>query len=93
MSDFLLPRSARRRKRAIYARAHKAHHDLVEALRDIRDFTAFIKPLYDELGDKAWPSDNAIQHTLHNLESLDIRQGSRSVEDLISAFNNIAEEI
>lgn len=93
MTDFLLPRKERRRKRAIYARAHKALADLTEALRDIREFTHDIKPLYDALGDKAWPSDNAIRHTLENLRILEIRQDKRSVEDIIAAFNNIAEEI
>jgi hypothetical protein len=93
MTDFLLPRKERGRKRAIYARAHKALADLTEALRDMREFTHDVKPLYDALGDKAWPSDNAIQHTLDHLHHLELWQGGRSVEDILSAFNNIREEI
>jgi hypothetical protein len=93
MTEFLLPRHLRKRKRAIYSRAHRALGDLIEALRDIREFTETTKPLYDELGDKAWPTDRAIDALLSNLRSLNVRQGTMPVEDVLSIFNNMSEEI
>ena len=93
MTDFLLPREHRKRKRAIFAKAHRAFGDLTEALRDMREFVGDIKPLYDHLGEQAWPDDRAIKNLQRDLARLRLEQGGVPIDDLLSAFNNMREEI
>lgn len=93
MTDFLLPRNKRKAKREIYARAHRALSDLKESLRDMREFVDDIKPLYDHLGDRAWPDDNAIRTLLESLKCLEITQKGRNLDDVLAIFNHMREEI
>ena len=93
MTKFLLPRELRKRKRAIYAQAHKALGDLKEALRDMHEFTEEVRPLYDHLGDAAWPDDNAIRVLLESLNSIELTQRSKNLDDILAIFNHMREEI
>jgi uncharacterized ferritin-like protein (DUF455 family) len=94
VSEFILPREHRRRKRAIYARANKALGDLNEALRDMREFVGDIKPLYTDLQDDAGAREIDIFSLIQRrLKTLDISNNDIRVHDLLSMFNNTNEEL
>lgn len=89
MTKFVLPRDQRKRKREIYARAHKAQADLTAALRDMREFAVDIKPLYAALGT---PDNKALATLIQKLSTLEFKQSGVLVEDLIKMFNTVRED-
>lgn len=93
MSDFLLHRDTRKRKRAIYARAHKALGDLQEALRDMREFSGQIKPLYERLEGDGVSEVQMLSLLQRRLKTLEIVNNGMSIHDILSTFNNTREEI
>ena len=93
MADFLLPREHRKRKRAIYARTHKALADLTEALRDMREFYCDITPLYQHLGDEGYPDIDHVDFVCRNLRKIRLTTADVPVDDILSVFNNVREEI
>jgi hypothetical protein len=93
MTEFLLHRDKRKRKRAIYARAHKALHDLQESLRDMREFVGDIKPLYEHLGDAGNREVQVMSLLQRRLKLMTIKNNEIPVNELLSLFNNTREEI
>lgn len=93
MSDFLLLREKRKRKREIYSRANKALGDLTEALLDMREFSEDIKPLYDHLGENAIFETNSLGTVIRRLKKIDLENDKFKVSALLSLFNNCREEI
>lgn len=93
MNDFLLHRDKRKRKRAIYARAHKALGDLQEALRDMREFAGDIKPIYESLDADGVSDVQMLSLIQRRLKSLEIMNNGTLIHDLLSCFNNTREEI
>lgn len=93
MTEFLLSRADRRQKRAAYARAHKAYGDLLEALRDIREFTEKVKPQYEALAERAYLETERADLVLRRLKPLRIEVNGLTMEDVLSVFNNMREEI
>lgn len=93
MNEFLLPRDKRKRKRAIYAKAHKALGDLQEALRDMREFASDIKPLYEDLEGDGISDVQMLSLLQRRLKSLEIMNNGTLIHDLLSCFNNTREEV
>ena len=93
MSSFMLDRDKRRRKRSIYGRANRALNDLNDALRDLREFSGFMKDYYSSVG--AVDNVNTCLKLEQSLRGLDVspsRKSRENVLDLLAQFNRLSEE-
>lgn len=52
MTDYLLTRAHRKRKREISTRILRQTHDLMESLRDLKELTEELKSFYEHCGDE-----------------------------------------
>ncbi len=93
MTEFLMSREQRKRKRAIYARAHRALRDLEESLSEMMEFACDLKDEYDKLEGRASFDSAAAGMVARKLLRIEIKNNGMPVAALISGFNNTREEI
>lgn len=93
MSEYLMPREQRKRKRAICAKAHRALHELEVALGEMCAFACDLKDEYDKLEARASFDSAAAGMVARKLMRIEIKNSGMPVAALISGFNNTREEI
>lgn len=88
MTKTLMTREQRRRKRQIYFRAVRATNDLVDALRDMREFARTMEDKYGET-----PDAGRCVLVYSSLDTISLHNKEDELQAILDSFNRMSEDI